>query len=428
MSISKLGCAGLLFLALVCSDGCAADALPPVDSEQVGSTAEELVSQGAQLWSPNQINVCFQSRGTSSDAATVQDAIWTTWAAVADINFQFFVSCNSVPTSHVEIQWVPVANWWNLFGRSPMGMPVAPKTSYIMKLGFCDGTGDCSQAIPQMRAKAIHEMGHVLGMWHELKHPGRPADLASWCDDAMMPTGSAYNEVWVSEIGYAGLWYNNVCHGDGTAAKDCVTNSDCRSNVCNSGKCFGCTNNNDCQNDATCNVSTLTCIPAPCDKPAYGGDVIYLTPYDAASVMNYCRDQDGQPGDESPPSFGVDHLSRWDEIAAKLMYGGRPTQTIADSAGFNTANGWISSGLGSISPEYFAAGALASVYSNISWVINENTQPDHTVTMPSSRITPNLPSGVWLNYTDPWGRSRSAAGSVERNPSKFAAIRVAIGL
>jgi hypothetical protein len=162
-----------------------------------------------------------------------------------------------------------------------------------------------------------------------------------------------------------------------------------------------------------------TTTPAACQVPGHPiSDGTLLVPYDIKSVMHYsvCT---------APGNGGTTGLSEYDRLGVEISYP-KSTQipiaavgalTYAGGFAFRTDTG------GSITPEWSVRGALASVFSSFSWTIGGS------VTNGLSRsITLGLGSGVTatMQFTDPWGRSRSGSKVIWQDNAKHALMVMAV--
>jgi hypothetical protein len=417
--------------------GCAAPGISDVSSEPVAVADEALIATNALLWNNHRVDVCFTNRNGSAEEQSFKDVLDDWWSSFADVDF-IYGSCatlNASNTDHVEVTWEASPTWKNMWGWSGLGRPQSGHVN-ALHLSFCDSSlagSDCTFGDQVMRGGALHEMGHALGVAHEHLNPARPSDLSTWCAAATPPVPN--NEQWITNNGLAGQHFTNVCRGNGDGRPTCGNGVVCAQSPCGAdGFCTACITDAGCTNGAVCK-SPGVCGPPLCDRTVDVPSDQYfaVVDYDEASVMHYCRDSDGDhitDGKELLDGSSTrtpDWLSDLDILQARIQYGDRPyAQTLHDSAGFHTASGWITSGSGKLSPEYYADGGLKSAFITPQWWIDGVKQSTTTIEMSASVIPSGASRSVKVGYIDPWVRAISVTETVENSPSKFAALALTV--
>ncbi len=160
--------------------------------------------------------------------------------------------------------------------------------------------------------------------------------------------------------------------------------------------------------------------PVGCHSDPNNGDGLLLTPHDVESVMNY-GPQGGSCGENG--NLGSKGLSAWDRLGAEISYPKNPNIPIAAAGGMAYSGGvaFRNSG-GSLAPEWYARGALASVFSSFDWTIGSSQTTGLSRT---TSIGLGSPVTATMHFTDPWGRSRSGSKIIWHDNAKHAAVVVA---
>ncbi len=146
-----------------------------------------------------------------------------------------------------------------------------------------------------------------------------------------------------------------------------------------------------------------------------GPDKQLLTPYDALSVMHYVLCDSPGNGDDTG-------LSDLDELGVEIAYPKSPQTPIAARGGMAYSGGVVfrTDQGGSLQPAWFARGALSSVFGSFRWTLGSSVTSDLLRAIGGS--LGSSPVLATMQFTDPFGRSRTGSTQVRTSNSAHAAM------
>src|SRR5690349_13638872 len=87
--------------------GCTMDDTEP----ELAEDSSELYAAASQIWTSNEIPVCFENPGRATEKMIVREAVRQTWEAEANITFTGWGQCNASTNSGIRIR---TADEWPL--------------------------------------------------------------------------------------------------------------------------------------------------------------------------------------------------------------------------------------------------------------------------------------------------------------------------